>query len=627
MLRALLWLAGLSVLSSSFAANPPARAHLRDLYFGEALYHAYHGEYFDAIARLDAELGQHYGLDEPELDSLHHHVGEAEFSVGDFELHYGMHHRAGRAIKAVLEGHVDQSVRNEAAFRLARLYFQKDQPVNALHALERIKGRVPDRIRDDVAFLRAQVLMANGRFPDAIEVLKGLQNAKSLEGFSAYNLGIALWRGGQPEEGGRQLDKAGQIGSSEPATLAIKDKSNLVLGSTLLENNHPEVARRYLERVRLSGPYSNRALLAAGWADASQGRYERALVPWTILVRRNVTDEAVQEGLLAVPFAYGKLDVHGKAALLYGTALEAFGNELDRLAASIRSIRDGKFLEALVREELKQDRNWVVKLRSLPESPETYYLMDLMASHDFQSSLRNYLDLEELRKKLDVWAGNLDAYDELIDQRRAYYQPLLPDIDRTFRILDSQMRLRLEQRERLAARIKAMLISPRPDFLATAEERVVRQKLAELERAAKRHRAKARAEALARVDRLKGILHWKIHTEYDRRLTDAYKHLQELDAVVDELKKRYDAFVRMRQAATQSYESYQVTRQLRVRVSQAGEQVKALMARQGRMLEAMAINELERRTRRLEEYQVRARFAMADSYDRAVKAQSPDGVN
>ena len=39
------------------------------------------------------------------------------------------------------------------------------------------------------------------------------------------------------------------------------------------------------------------------------------------------------------------------------------------------------------------------------------------------------------------------------------------------------------------------------------------------------------------------------------------------------------------------------------------------------MIETMAINELEQRRKRLEEYQVKARFAMAESYDRATKAQ------
>ena len=45
------------------------------------------------------------------------------------------------------------------------------------------------------------------------------------------------------------------------------------------------------------------------------------------------------------------------------------------------------------------------------------------------------------------------------------------------------------------------------------------------------------------------------------------------------------------------------------------------MARQGHMLDVMAVNELTKRRDRLEEFQVKARFAMADSYDRAIKAQ------
>ena len=38
-------------------------------------------------------------------------------------------------------------------------------------------------------------------------------------------------------------------------------------------------------------------------------------------------------------------------------------------------------------------------------------------------------------------------------------------------------------------------------------------------------------------------------------------------------------------------------------------------------LEQVAIAELELRSRRLEDYEVRARYAMADSYDRATAAQ------
>src|SRR5678816_2842551 len=179
-------------LALVLAARPAVSADLEDLYFGEAIYHALQGRFFDALQRLDTELAMHHGLDQPELDTLHYHINDAEFSVGDFELNYRMHHRAGRAIKAVLEGAVDESVRNEAAFRLARIHFQKDQLDDAQNALRRIHGVAPAEIRDDIEFLRANIDMATGRPGDAVKVLQQVHSDEGLAGFIAYNLGIAL---------------------------------------------------------------------------------------------------------------------------------------------------------------------------------------------------------------------------------------------------------------------------------------------------------------------------------------------------------------------------------------------------------------------------------------------------
>lgn len=621
--RLFVFLTILMLSAPSALAGPPAPKELKDLHFGEALYCAYQGDWFDAISRLDTELKQHYGVDEPERDTLHYHVGQAEFDVGDFELAYRMHRRAGRAITAVIEGNVEEPVRNEAIFRLARLYFQKNQPVQAQAAVESIRGTVPPGIRNDLDFLRAQIHLANGRFADAARILRDLQGAKGLEGFTTYNLGIALIKDGKEPEGRQYLGRTGQIGGDDEPTLAIKDKANLVLGFKLLKEKDYEGAKLVLDRVRLNGPFSNRALLASGWADAFSGRFERALVPWSTLVTREVTDAPVQEAMIAVPYAYGKLNVNSKAAVMYGDALEKFDTEVAKLEASIKSIREGHFLEALTREELKQDADWVVKLRKLPQTPETYYLLELMASHDFQESLKNYLDLEQLRRRLEVWERDLDTYEEIIGQRRAYYQPLLPAIDREFRRLDSQMRLRLEQRDRIEQRLKAMLVVPRPDYLATAGERVIGERIAFLEQRLAAGGTASPGEAEARMKRLRGALNWNIYTQYDSRLTEAYKDLHDLNREVDLLKRQYTGFVRTRQAATQSYEGYDdVIRRQRSLIGKARENVGELMASQGHMLEIMAVNELTARSERIAEFQTKARFAMADSYDRATRAQT-----
>ncbi|HEY9149021.1 MAG TPA: tetratricopeptide repeat protein, partial [Gammaproteobacteria bacterium] len=217
------------------SASEPGSIELKDPHFGEALFYANQGEYFDAIARLDTELKQYYGVDEPELDSLNFHINEAEFSVGDFELYYRMHQRAGRAINAVIEGNVAPEVRNEAIYRLARIYFQKQQHINALHTIERIEGKVADSLIADVAFLKGQIYMANGKFSEAQKLFASLDGDKRYTGFAAYNLGVSLFAQQKEGQGADWLDKAGLSDGDDPAVLAIRDKSNLALASRFMD--------------------------------------------------------------------------------------------------------------------------------------------------------------------------------------------------------------------------------------------------------------------------------------------------------------------------------------------------------------------------------------------------------
>jgi len=249
-----------------------------------------------------------------------------------------------------------------------------------------------------------------------------------------------------------------------------------------------------------------------------------------------------------------------------------------------------------------------------------------MASHDFQTALQNYLDMEDLRKRLASWQTVFDAYEDIIRLRRENYEPLLPAIDAQFRELDSQIRLRMEQRDNLDQRLQAILIAPRPRLLATADERVVQKRIHALQTALQATNDPQTTALLERLERVKGVLTWTLHTEYHGRLTRAHEHLRELNDDIGVLNARYDAFVRTRQAATHSYVGYDLPiSRLRARVGEALRRVNTLMARQGQLIETVAIDELKARGQRLEVYQTQARYAVADSYDRATKAQSGGG--
>ncbi len=92
------------------------------------------------------------------------------------------------------------------------------------------------------------------------------------------------------------------------------------------------------------------------------------------------------------------------------------------------------------------------------------------------------------------------------------------------------------------------------------------------------------------------------------------------------MEEQYDQFVRARQAATHSYVGYEKPiSSLRANVSSSIKKVDLLMTRQGHQLEVVAIDELQARRSHLENYGDKARFALADSYDRATQAQAKIG--
>lgn len=625
---------------SSYAASGLKDVELRDLYFGEVLYYAYQDLHFDALARLDAELTQYHQIDESELDPFHQHASQAEFSVGDLEMQYRMTKRAGNAIQAVLGEGVDLAIRNNAAYQLARVFYKKGDPASTLYALDLIKddpdqsryeekysldilrGKEAKKFRVNVDYLRAQASIETGQFSQAVDLLQSLRDDESLEGYVLYNLGIALIQAGKEQEGIKVFDELGQLSSSDNGLLALKDKTNLKLAYIFLDKSDAKRARKYFERVRLDGPYSNRALLGAGWVSVAEEKFDRALVPWSMLHKRAVTNVSVQETLMSVPYAYGKLGAHGKAANLYNYAMDVFAGEITSLDDSIKSIRTGKFLTALLDEKSSKDKNWVVNLRDLPDTPETRYILELMASHNFQESYKNYKDLGELRHHIEKWLADLRVFEEMIDIRRAYQEPLLPVVEEQFKKIDARVKLRLEQRENLANKLKNMLVAPRPEYLATADERHALDIITAFDERVVNDPLSASEDTIRRMNRLRGILQWRVHSEYDQRLTDAYNNLIALDDIIVKLKITHNSFIRTRQAATQSYEGYTIPiRQLRTRLFAAQRKLKGVMAKQGRLLETVAINELDRRRKRLEEYQIKARFALAESYDRATKSQ------
>src|ERR1700682_1613652 len=346
--------------------------------------------------------------------------------------------------------------------------------------------------------LLVNVLMREQRYDDAIARLKSWQGPADWMAYARFNLGVALVRAGRLPEADPILTAVGTLQTDSEELLTMRDKGRLALASASLQAARAARARVPLERVRLDGPYSSRALLGDGWARAALGDYRAALVPWLELHQRNLLDAAVQESYLAVPYAYGKLNAAAQSAEFYETALKSFASESDNLDSAVARIHDGHMLDDLLATDKDARYGWIWQLKTLPDAPQSRYLYTLLADNDFQEGLKNYRDLKFLQHGLSGWDDSMEAFAAMIETRERAYAA----------------RLRAA-RAAVDSRLNAIETGNDVAALGTAEERAQWARIATLEeQAAALPPGLERDAATDKLRLIKGVLYWRLDAAF-----------------------------------------------------------------------------------------------------------------
>ncbi len=587
-----------------------------DLQYGEALFHYFQEDWFNSIVRLEVADDQ---------QALPNHGDEAELLLGGLNLSYGLRDEAGRIFERLLtENSRDDLTRNRAWYYLAKISWQRDDPAGALRALGHIEGNMTRATRAETALLGSLLLLKLGRNAEAIELIEAARADNTWTPYLAYNLGVAQIRSGQLEQGAKTFDEIGKLRARSGELRMLRDKANLALGYSYLQSGDAGQSRARLERVRLEGPFSSRALLGAGWADAETGRYAHALSPWSELVRRDATDPSVQEAMLASSYAMTRMKLHGRAVDQYNSAIGTLYDEKGRLDESIGAIQNGELLDILEQQDLRSGSGWLQQLTLDTRSPALRYQVALMASHDFQEAVKNYRDLLVLRNNLETWSDNIEAFDDMVAARESRFAEHRPAAERALQAGDSAA---LQARYRqLAARVAHIEAGADPVGLADDTQarqwqklQAVRARLAELP-------ADARTDALrTKQARLEGVLRWQLHSQYSARLWQAKSALRELEALLGESQQAQGSLRDSRSDTPQGFGAF------KQRIAGQRGNIQALLARtrsvhlaQGRLLEQLAVNELEQQKERIDAYIVQARFSLAQTYDSALQPDTGD---
>jgi len=577
-------------------------------HYGDVLFYSFQDDWFDAIVRAEAYTTQ--GVLGP-------HAADTELLLGGMYLSFGQHQRAADVFRRLLaEPSTPPAVRDRAWFYLGKTLYARSYFAESVDALGRTSGQLPSGMEAERRVLLSQALMQLGKYDEAARQLETWSGPADWQAFGQFNLGVALIRAGRPGQGLALLERVGTSDAGTEELRALRDKANVAIGYANLEAGNPAAARVALERVRLDGPQSNKALLAAGWADVAEDRFEQALVPWTELRDRDLLDAAVQESYLAVPYAYAKLTAERQAATSYEAAIAAFDGELRRLQESVEAIRSGRLVKALADFQEDDGTGTFRDLKSLPDTPETRYLYHLLAGHEFQEALKDYRALGFLTLNLGRLADDLDAFAGLARGRSETFAAIVPNASSRIEAIDIAGLQR--QRDSLANWLDRAQETGDWSLLAEGDEQRLLALMAGVESALDSRPddpTLADAREKARLER--GALEWRLDAAGKERAWRTRRDLRRLDSQLDLASKRLQS---ARAALiTAPVRNAQLTRRidtLRPRLANTAGRIAVARQRQGDYLAALAIEALEAKRARLTEYSAQARYGLATLYDR-----------
>ncbi|MCH9696086.1 MAG: tetratricopeptide repeat protein [Gammaproteobacteria bacterium] len=604
----LLALLVLSLPASGIAKDEKDPIVVQDPQYGEVLFYFYQEDYFPAIVRTLAAQQE---------EQLEAHKQEAELLLGGMYLSYGHHLEAADIFERLLADNVSTDVRDRTWFFLGKIWYQRGYLDKAQEALGLIEGELPKNLQREALMLEAQILLDAGDYDAAIALLQKWKGKTEWASYAKFNIGVALVRSGRVAEAQSLLEDLGSLNPFNEELTSLRDKANLALGYALLQDGQPFVAKAPLQRVRLEGPFSNKALLGVGWADAELGNFQRALVPWMELRSRDLLDSAVQESMLAIPYAMAKLDSISQAADHYLNAIEAFYEETNRLDRTISHIESGAMFEEFLNDGPLDSTGWYWRLEELPEGPESRYLFHLLASHEFQEGLKNYRDLSYLHENLDAWQDSVSVYGNMLETRKQAFDIRLPEVEDALARadLDGMVSRKLEFDSRLNN------IEQSSDWLAlaTKSEFEMWGEITGLESTpALRANIPEAAEVRDKISLLKGVLQWELERDFKDRLWRIRRNLDEAgEALVATQRSRRQIDDTIRNEPVFFAELSGRVYGLEPRVEGMKMRVEDSLAAQRRFLQEIAVGELQAQKQRLDVYTVQAQFALAAIYDLA----------
>ena len=586
------------------ADDETAPSSVEDLRYGVVLYDFFQDNYFSALTEL--MLGE-------QQQDMPHHAEFAKLLRGGISLSYGMDEQARSIFDQLLTQHPKADVRDRAWFYLAKNYYERGDSTNAAAMLDRGGDTLSESLLHERDYLRANIALRRG---ETIALNTSARDEKHFNPWQPYllfNLGVLQSTQGKAQGASASFAQLAALPLVDEEHKALRDRAFTASGYTYLGAQQPQQAVEAFRQVRLNSPFADKALLGYGWAAVQLENYELALQPWQELNQRSLLLPAVQEGLLALPYAYEKLNAPAQALEHYQRAEQLYVQEIARIDGAVNTLQKTSLLKLWLDEKAKEA--WLSRHEELPVTPQLPYLEHLLSLNAIQEVLKDMRDLDVLDQHLSEWRDRLVALDWAQALQFKRRQHALSDRP------DEKLKVQLEQLQQRRDAIAQQLEQAQQsrDGLALMDEK-------DIAIAKRLERVRQRIETLQQQGqdvsgareayrRYHGLLLWRAQENFSARNWTATKQLRELDTqlALSQIDKAAIANLVERAKAPEQGERI---RALDARLQATLKNIHNAQSQGDKVLREHAIAELQQQRARLTVYLGRAKLAEARLLDK-----------
>jgi tetratricopeptide (TPR) repeat protein len=383
---------------------------VKDLKYGAILFEFYQQKYFETL--VEYEYAQERG-------GIQQHGDYPELLKGGVSLSYGLDEQAQNIFSKLIAENTDETVQNRAWYFLAKMLYLRGDIERAAVTLSNVHGTIPREIDQEYLYLAALINIKLGHFDEAGKFSRKFNRKSPYAPFLYFNLGVALGKQKDYDQAIKALKKSASYADGSRELERVADRSQMAIAYLYAENHDATEANASINRVSSSGIFSNRALLGAGWSFVNSGSYREALAPLGVLEQRSMAIPEVQEAVLLVPHVYEKMNLPGRAAEGFISAVDRYDATLDQLETAKQALKGADVLELFVSnlDDVLGESDWFGTAPSVSINPLSPFLLDLMSDHSFQSVLKDLRDLYAIRNNLNSWKNRQNDFGVILGSR------------------------------------------------------------------------------------------------------------------------------------------------------------------------------------------------------------------